>query len=535
MRRFLVATTACGVVIAGATIASAVTLAHVVARVITDPATRTLGHQAAALWLLLALYAIRTLATWLQGRLAQRGASDVIAELAARVLRTTTAQSPRELTEHRDDAAVVVTRGLDGLRPYFTAYLPGLLLAVLLTPATVAVIAAYDWKSAAIVLVALPLIPVFMVLIGLATADRSAAALAAMTTLQSRMLDLVAGLPTLRALGRVRSSVTRITELGAAHRRSAMATLRIAFLSGLVLELLATLGVALVAVGVGLRLVYGEMTLAAGLTALLLAPEVFWPLRRVGVAFHAAQDGKAAADAAFALIDAAAPARAGTRAVDAAGTVLELREVAVAARDGLRPDGLSAVLEPGRVTVLTGPNGSGKSTALHVLAGLTTPTSGRVTVGGTDLGDVDPDLWWSQLAWLPQRPMLVPGTVRENLELFGPLHNVDEACGTACFDDVLRDLPQGLATRIGRGGVGMSLGQRQRLGLARALGSGAPLLLLDEPTAHLDPETEARVLAAIVRRAAAGATVVMVGHRPAVLAVADHVVEVGRTAALVPH
>ena len=157
-------------------------------------------------------------------------------------------------------------------------------------------------KSVVIVLITLPLIPIFMVLIGLATADRSAAALAAMTTLQARLLDLIAGIPTLRALGRGQGPESRIAELAAAHRRSAMATLRIAFLSALVLELLATLGVALIAVGIGLRLVFGEMTLATGLTVLLLAPDVYWPLRRIGVEFHAAQDGRTAADEAFALI-----------------------------------------------------------------------------------------------------------------------------------------------------------------------------------------------------------------------------------------
>ena len=277
-------------------------LASVVARVITEPSARNLQRFLGPLSILLALWVVRTLTHWLQARLGQRGATAVIADLNSQVLEAVTARQPNELAAQRDDAAVVVTRGLDGLRPYFTGYLPTLLLAAILTPATVAVIALYDLKSAVIVAITLPLIPVFMVLIGLATAERSAAALAAMTTLQARLLDLIAGIPTLRALGRARGPEQRITELSAAHRRSAMATLRIAFLSALVLELLATLGVALVAVGIGLRLVFGEMSLTAGLTVLLLAPDVFWPLRRIGAEFHAAQDGRTAADKAFALI-----------------------------------------------------------------------------------------------------------------------------------------------------------------------------------------------------------------------------------------
>ena len=283
------------------------------------------------------------------------------------MLRTVTALPPRQLAGHRDSAAALVTRGLDGLRPYFTAYLPSLFLAGILTPAAVVVIAAYDVSSAVIVLIALPLIPIFMVLIGMLTRDRSAAALAAMATLQSRLLDLVAGIPTLRALGRVGGSAQRIAELGAAHRRSAMATLRIAFLSALVLELLATLGVALVAVSVGLRLVFGDVTLAAALTALLLAPEVFWPLRRVGVEFHAAQDGKTAAEKAFRLLDTLHTPTAGTRTVAAEGATIHI-------------GALGADVEPGLVTVLTGPNGVGKTTLLQAILGLSPATSGSTAL-----------------------------------------------------------------------------------------------------------------------------------------------------------
>ena len=526
MRRYLFATVACGVVISGCTIASAVVLADIVASVITDPATRSIHRLAWPLSILLSLWVIRTATHWLQARLAQQSANAVIADLSGQVLRTATALPPRQLAAERDAAAAVVTRGLDGLRPYFTAYLPALFLAGILTPAAAVVIAVYDLESAVIVLIALPLIPIFMVLIGMATADRSAAALAAMTTLQARLLDLIAGIPTLRALGRADGSAQRIAELSAAHRRSAMATLRVAFLSALVLELLATLGVALVAVSIGLRLVFGEMTLTAGLTALLLAPEVFWPLRRVGVEFHAAQDGKTAADKAFCLIDTLAAPTAGTRTVAAAGAPIRLERLSVADRHGFSPDELTADIEPGLVTVLTGPNGVGKSTALQVILGLTAPTSGRALVAGVDVADLEPQAWWRQVAWLAQRPVLVPGSVRDNLELFGPLPDLEGACRAAGFDEVLDTLPDGPQTAIGRGGVGLSLGQRQRLGLARVLGSAAPVLLLDEPTSHLDAALEARVLDAIVTRARVGATVVVVGHREPVLAIGDRVVHV---------
>jgi ATP-binding cassette subfamily C protein CydD len=523
------------VVISACAIASAVVLARIVAGVITDPNTRTLGHWTSWLLTLLALWVVRAAAQWLQMRLSQRSASAAIADLSGQVLRAVTAAEPRELAERRDDAAFVVLRGLDGLRPYFTSYLPALFSAAILTPAAVVVIACFDLQAAVTVLIALPLIPVFMVLIGLTTAERSAAALAAMTTLQARLLDLIAGIPTLRALGRAgdigKGPATRIAELSAAHRRSAMSTLRIAFLSTLVLELVATLGVALVAVSVGLRLVYGGIPLVSGLTVLLLAPEVFWPLRRVGVEFHAAQDGKSAAERAFALIDGTSGAAPGTVSVIAAGIPIRIEQVSVDGRDGPAPHNLTAVLRPGSVTVLTGANGAGKSTTLQVIGGLTRPTAGRVSVSDVAVVDLEPQGWWRQLSWLAQRPVLIPGTIAENLNLFGELPDLDTACTASGFDEVLSGLADGLQTRLGRGGVGLSLGQRQRLGLARALGSPAPVLLLDEPTAHLDEATEARVLQAITERARAGATVVVIGHREPVLAIGDHIVTLERVGA----
>ncbi|WP_280831046.1 thiol reductant ABC exporter subunit CydD [Mycolicibacterium frederiksbergense] len=511
MRRHLIAAVACGVTISASTIAAAVVLAHLVAGIIVEP--QPLNHYTGALIAVSALFILRAIAHWLQGRLSQHGATAVIGELSSQVLRSVTSAPPRQLAADRDAAAAVVTRGLDGLRPYFTGYLPAVVQAAILTPAAVAVMAWYDLQAAAIVLIALPLIPLFMVLIGLVTAERSAAALAAMTTMQARLLDLVAGIPTLRAVGRAAGSVQRITELTAAHRRSAMATLRIAFLSSLVLELLATLGVALVAVSVGLRLVFGDMTLTAGLTALLLAPEVFWPLRRVGAAFHAAQDGKTAAEQAFRLCETPVHASGHVR-VPAIAPTIELA-------------GLGAPIGPGRVTVLTGPNGAGKSTALQAILGLTGLPYGSVRVDGVEVGELDLAAWWRNIAWLPHRPVLIPGTVRENLELLGPIADLDRACRDAGFDDVLDDLPDGLQTRLGRTGVGLSLGQRQRLGLTRALGSPARLLLLDEPTAHLDAALEQRVLQAIVARAQAGATVVVVGHHDPVLAIGDQVITIG--------
>ena len=500
-------------------------MAHLVAGVLTDPTTRTPHRWAPTLLALTALWSVRAIAQWLQNRLSQRGATTAIAELGTQVLTSVTAASPRRQQAVRDEAAILVTRGLDGLRPYFTRFLPAVVQAALLTPAAVIVIACYDVGSALIVLIALPLIPLFMVLIGLLTAERSAAALEAMGTLQSRLLDLIAGIPTLRALGRAEGAAPRIAELSAVQRRSMMSTLRITFLSAFVLELLATLGVALVAVNVGLRLVTGNVTLAAALTALLLAPEVFWPLRRVGTEFHAAQDGKVAFGRAYRLIESVGTPRSGGRHPD--DTVIELQDVSVHARDGAAPDGLTLRAETGSVTVLAGPNGVGKSTALQVILGLTEADAGRVRIGGIDIAEVDLERWWTRVGWLPQRPVLIPGTIRANLELFGPLPDVESACHAAGFDEVLAGLPDGLDTELGRDGAGLSLGQRQRLALARTLGRPCPVLLLDEPTSHLDAAMEDIVLQSIRSRSRDGATVLVVGHRETVLAIGDQVVHMG--------
>lgn len=574
-RRYLILSVGLSLVITAGIVVAALMLARIAAGVITDPGRRTVGAWTAELAILAAAIAVRTVASWWQSRLAHRAGAQVVAELENAVLAAGAALPPRELDRRRTELAVVVGDGLGGLRAYLTGYLPALLLAVLVPPVVLAVIAAHDLTAAIIILVTLPLIPIFMILIGLMTQGRAADALAATTRLSDQMLDLFAGMPTLRALGRETGAAEdgaptmrhRVRELGEALHKRTMATLRMAFLSSMVLEMLATLCVALVAVSIGMRLVFGHMGLYAGLLGLILAPEVYLPLRAVGERFHAAQDGMAAAERAFAVVEpdradagtvsvaaptgipraddrsarrSGGPPAAGVPATVEPGTGdVELCDVWVRARDGYAPAGLSGVLRPGAVTALIGPNGSGKSTALQVVLGLMAPERGAVLVGGRPVGELDPDEWWSHIAWLPQRPVLLPGTLRESLELFGAraeaagrgdaghhTHAVDNACRATGFDTVLAELPDGWNTVVGPGGVGLSLGQRQRLALVRVLAADRPILLFDEPTAHLDERGEATVLAALTERARAGATVVVVAHRPSVLAIADHIIEV---------
>ncbi len=528
-RGYLLLTVTLSLVVAAAVIVSAIMIGTVLAGVITDSDSRTIGHWSGELTVLATAVAVRVGATWVHSRYAHRSASRVIGELRAEVLAAATGMTPRELDPRRDETATVLTRGIEGLRAYLTGYLPALLLAVTVTPLTLLVILLTDLTSAVIVVITLPLIPIFMILIGLLTRGKAAASLRTMTALSAQLLDLIAGLPTLRALGRERGPQDRVRKLGDDHRRTTMASLRIAFLSSMVLELLATLSVALIAVSIGLRLVFGEMALEAGVIALVLAPEVYFPLRAVGAQFHAAEDGMAAADKAFGVLDDRGDAvrRGGAAVPDGTVTV---RGLGMRSRSGWAPRGLDLALEPRRVTGLTGPNGVGKSSALQAILGLAEPDEGMVVMGDTDVRDLDPAAWWKTVAWLPQHPVLVPGTLRENLELTGPVdaepNELDAACRATGFDEVLRDVPDGWDTVVGAGGLGLSLGQRQRLALTRVLLTDASVVLLDEPTAHLDAASEARVLAAIRTLAASGPAVLLVGHRASVLAAADSVVTV---------
>ncbi|MBJ8344541.1 thiol reductant ABC exporter subunit CydD [Antrihabitans sp. YC2-6] len=531
-RKYLVLTIGLSLTITASIILSALMIGSILGGVITDPARRSLGSWSVELIVLGLALVVRIGATWLQARFGHRSAAQIVAELENEALTAATRLPTRELDSRSAELTQVITRGVADLRAYLAGYVPALFLAAIVPPTVLVVIAGQDLISAGIVLVTLPLIPAFMILIGLLTKGKANTTLRTMSMQSAQLLDLLAGLPTLRALGRQHGPADRVRELGEAHRRTAMSALRIAFLSALVLELLATLCVALIAVSIGLRLVFGEMALTAGIVVLILAPEVYQPFRSLGERFHAAEDGMTAADKVFEVLDASRGGARGTYGRPRrCNGVIDVSGLGMIARDRLAPRNFSAVFRPGLVTVLTGPNGAGKSSVLQAVLGLAEPTTGRVAIDGTDIGAIDPEWWWERVAWLPQRPVLIPGTLRENLELSGPVGAVsqilDNACAATGLDQVLAELPEGWDTVVGTGGAGLSLGQRQRLALTRVLVGGKPILLLDEPTAHLDAESEAAVLSSLISYADRGATVVIVGHRPSVLAAADVVVTVG--------
>lgn len=542
-RGYIALTAALGAAGAALVVAQAMLLAHALGLAVHDGATLggslDVPHVGVLIGWLAVVVLARTLVTWTQERFAHRAAARTIAELREQVVAKAAALGPRWLAEGDGPRVVTLaTRGLDALEPYFVRYLPQLVLAVTVTPATLVVVLTQDWVSALIIAGTLPLIPLFMVLVGRLTEGRSARGLRVMQRLGSQVLDLLAGLSTLRALGRERGPVARVRELGDAHRRATMGTLRIAFLSGMVLELLTTLSVALVAVGIGLRLVYGDIGLVTGIAVLVLAPEVYLPLRQVGAQFHASTDGIAAADQAFAVLETPTPERGTMPCPDLHRSTLALDGVAVRApgRDVLAPADLDLVITPGRVTALTGPSGAGKTTTVDVLLGLVRPDLGRVTITAPgaatiDLADIDPSSFWSQVAWVPQRPVLEPGTLREVVGPGADDDAVARAAAATGLDTVVASLPHGWQTPVGQGGVGLSVGQRQRVALTRAMLSTAALVILDEPTAHLDASGERVVLDTLRSLRADGRTVLVVAHRASLLAVADSVVEV-RSAAV---
>ncbi|MFD4031421.1 thiol reductant ABC exporter subunit CydD [Streptomyces sp. NPDC058637] len=524
-RFFLAAVVGLGLVGAALVIAQAMLIAEVVVGGFEDGLT--VDGLRTPLLLLVAVALGRALVAWLTELAAYRASAAVKSELRGRLMERATELGPEWLSGRRTGSLVALaTRGVDALDDYFSRYLPQLGLAIVVPVAVLARIVTEDWVSAAIIVVTLPLIPLFMILIGWATQSRMDRQWQLLSRLSGHFLDVVAGLPTLKVFGRAKAQAESIRTITSQYRQATLKTLRIAFLSSFALELLATLSVALVAVTIGMRLVHGELDLYTGLVILILAPEAYLPIRQVGAQYHAAAEGLAAAEEIFAVLETEPPA-GGTQDVPQSPR-LELEGVTVRHDGRTEPslDSVSLLVEPGETVALVGPSGVGKSTLLNVLLGFTVPDEGRVRVGGTDLADLSAERWREQIAWVPQRPHLFAGTIAENVRLARPDAD-DDAVTTALTEagayEFVAGLPDGLRTPLGEDGAGLSAGQRQRIALARAFLADRPLLLLDEPTASLDGETEAGIVDA-VRRLAAGRTVLLVVHRPALLPVADRVV-----------
>jgi len=528
VRRLLFADIAVGTATALLVLLQALLIARIVTRAFHGASPADLRTDVVMLVL---VFAGRGALAWSFEFAGRRAAQSVLSELRLDLVEKRLRGRPRsdDGTEDGEIVAAAV-QGVESLEAYFARYLPQVVLACVVPLAVIGLVGAIDFRSALLMLATLPLVPIFMWLIGRYTEERTRERWLAMRLLSTRFLDTVRGLPTLRAFNRSRAEAALLADVGERYRKATMGTLRVSFLSGSVLELAATLGVALVAVTVGVRLVGGGLGLQAGLTVLLLAPELYLPLRRLGAQYHASADGLAVADRILGLLDEpdAVSSGGGFPAPSPATAAVRFERVSFGypGRGRLVLDGFDLALEPGETVSLVGPSGAGKSTVADLLLRLLGPQSGRITVGGVDLASCRTNDWREHVAWVPQRPTIVRGTVADNIRLGDPsasdvrIREAAELAGAAGF---VERLSARYGTVIGDGGRPLSAGERRRIALARAFVRDAPLVVLDEPTADLDGGS-AEIVAEAVERLCAERTVLLIAHRPELVRRADRVV-----------
>ena len=530
VRRLLIADTLLAVASALLVLAQAVLLARVAARAFEGA---SLAELTAPLVLLVVAVVARACTTWGFEVAGRRAAGEVISQLRLDVVETRLRRHPAALDGvGSGEVAAAAVSGVDALETTFARYLPQVVLAVVVPIAVLVLVTAIDPLAAGVMLLTLPLVPVFMWLVGRYTERRARERWQSLALLSNHFLDVVRGLPTLRAFNRSQAQAGRIAEVSDEYRRTTMGPLRVAFLSGSVLELAATLGIALVAVVVGVRLAEGDIGFEAALTVLVLTPELYLPLRSLAAQFHASADGAAVAARLLDLAEAEqAPCNdqlqgAGSPAV--APIRFEQVSYRYPSRTTDAVEGIDLELAPGETVALVGPSGGGKTTLVWLLLGLVGPTAGRVAVGADDLANLDLAAWRRSTALVPQHPTLFRGTVADNIRLADPAADDDRvraAAEQAGAHGFVSALPQGYGTVVGDGGRPLSAGQRRRLALARAFLRDAPLVLLDEPTADLDPASAALVLAAL-ERMRQGRTVLLITHDPGLAASAHRVVRV---------
>ncbi|WP_454918523.1 thiol reductant ABC exporter subunit CydD [Xanthobacter sediminis] len=468
---------------------------------------------------LLAAMALRFATQWSTERFGFAAAARVMRAMRAALLDRVEKIGPVGLAEQSTGELVAaLADGVRAVEPYYSRYIPASVLAVALPLAILVVVFPLDWVSGLVFLLTAPLIPVFMIVIGKGAEKRSQKQWRQLARMSGHLLDAVQGLATLKAFNAAGRMARQVAEVADGYRRDTMAVLRIAFLSSLVLEFLATVSIAMVAVFIGYRLLWGQMDFFTGLFVLLLAPEFYAPLRAMGTAYHARMEALGAAGRMVALEDVPALAEAGGSTPLPSPERIEVKfeDVRLAFPDGRTAlDGISFTLAPGETVALVGPSGAGKSSLIHLLLGFVAPTSGRVLVNGVPLGDLDLAQWRRRIGYVPQRPRLFAGTLAANIapgEDAPDPARLDAAVARAGLADVVAAVPGGLQGRVGEGGSGLSGGEAHRLSVARAFYRDAPMVVLDEPTAHLDPENEAKVEAAL-RRLLPGRSGLIAAHR----------------------
>ncbi|MBK5966684.1 thiol reductant ABC exporter subunit CydD [Thiocystis minor] len=492
------------------------------------------------LWSLLGLFALRAAVVWFAERTAFGAAAGVRVALRDRVYRHLQRLGPGYLANQRSGALVeTLTKGIDDLEGYYARFLPAMTLTMILPLAILTAVLPMDWLAGLVLMVTAPMIPLFMILIGSGAEARNQRQWKQLARMSAHFLDVIQGLTTLKLFGASRREVKVVAQISDDYRVSTMQVLRIAFLSSAVLEFFATVGIAIVAVFIGFRL-YGlalpvppwlavpDVTFLQGLFVLMLAPEFYAPLRNLGTQYHARLAAVAAAEQLIQVLE-AEPAQSvpGTEPL-AAGRPLGVRFESVRfsyeeGRDALQ--GLDIEIPPGQRIALVGTSGAGKTTVVNLLLGFLTPTGGRILIGEQELSRIDLDDWRRHLAWVPQQPRLFQGSIADNIRLGAPEASLDavrESARRARADQFIEAPPDGYDSRVGERGAGLSGGQIQRIALARAFLRDAPLVILDEATANLDPESE-RLVQEGIDDLARDRTLLVVAHRLATVRRADRI------------
>ncbi len=492
---------------------------------------QTLSDVSGQLWLLLVVIALRGVTTYFGSRASAQLATQVKQNLRERLLAHLYRLGPiHHRNEQSGDLVLTATEGVEKLDGYYRDYLPGLFTALFLPFLMLLVVLPIDLLTFSVLLITAPLIPFFMALIGMAAGALAKRQFLGMRTLSTYFVDVMQGLTTLKLFNRSQYQVESIGRMTDQFRKATMRVLRVAFISALTLEMLATLSVAIVAVEIGVRLLNGGIGFQNALFLLVIAPEFYLPLRALGAKFHNATEGKAAAERVFSLLDTASSSTEQTSQLKTVPTHMHIRfedvSLTYAENAASSLDHLSFEIKPGQFVALVGISGSGKTSLTNLLLRFLSPTSGRITINGHDLGAIPTEIWRENIAWVSQSPYLFNITLSENIRFGRPDATEAEliaAAQSAGAHDFILKLPDGYQTICGERGLRLSGGQAQRIALARALLRKAPLLILDEPTSSLDPDSESAVLRGL-KEVASDRTILLITHRLSMAVSADQII-----------
>ncbi len=518
VRTPLILTAGCGLLAALAIIGQAAALSAVIERVFLQK--QTLAAMGGMLAFFGFVSLLRAMFSWMQQGFADRAAGFVKTGLRERIGRYLQQAGPAYIhTERSGELSNTLVNGVEALDAYFREFLPQIFLSALVPLLILLIIFPLDLLSGIVFLFTAPLIPLFMALIGAAAGALNRKQWKSLSRMSAHFLDVLQGLTTLKILGRSKEQIQTIARISTDFRLATMKVLKIAFLSALALEIVATISIAIVAVEVGLRLLYGKMDFQSALFILILAPEFYLPIRLLGTRYHAGLEGVAAAERIFQILQNTSPIARQFDATpfDLSRQTTRFENVHYAYNDGARPAlrSISFEIPPGQATALVGPSGAGKSTIANLLLRFIQPDNGKILIEDQNLNEIDPQRWREQIAWVSQKPYLFHRSIAENIrlaKLAAPFERVVEAARLANIHEFIETLPQGYDTPVGEQGARLSGGQAQRIALARAFLKDAPFLILDEPTANLDPGVEAFIRQAM-ERLMAGRTVLLIAHR----------------------